>query len=262
MKLFRIVLSLLIVIGLLVGAVLYFTRHMTSQVDLFIESVSRGDHDSAYAMLSQQFQQSVSRSHFEDVIKRSGLTGFKSSSWSSRSITTATGSLSGTITLRDGATIPLQFDLVREAGEWKIYALNRKIAGYSESPDAGIPDRTQAAQLIKDTTLNFATAINQGAFDAFHRELSVEFQEQVPLADFDQAFGAFIQRRIDLTPLQKLDPLLTVEPAVDANGVLLLQGYYLSHPTKVHFTYRYLFKHVEWQLLGINVQLKPVGEGS
>jgi hypothetical protein len=52
-----------------------------------------------------------------------------------------------------------------------------------------------------------------------------------------------------------MEPVFNHPAAIDADGVLLVQGYYPTKPNRVVFQLKYL-NEGDWKLVGIDVKLK------
>jgi hypothetical protein len=119
--------SCLFIMTLLGGgcfAALYFgTAAPVAAARAEISAVKAGDIDAAYALLSSEYRQQVSRGSFEAfVTKHPGLRENTDSTFMSRSVQNDTAKLAGVLTHSGGAE-PVIFELVKENGSWKISSL-------------------------------------------------------------------------------------------------------------------------------------------
>lgn len=191
-----------------------------------------------------------------------GLLDYRESDWGGRSVDTSSGKLTGKVITNSGATIPLTITFVRESGEWKIYHIQREEVGLaaSSADEADLPSRAEAAELVKATTNAFTDAVNARDLSLFHAQTAPEFQREISPEEFNELFADFVTQEIDLSVLGDYEPMFTSNPALSAQGVLRLEGYYPTRPSRAQFGYTYQFAGDEWQLIGIKFNLSPTEE--
>lgn len=257
--------KILLVLGLFVAfivgvIVLAFTltTGLVRVADTFFADVANGDLEQARTHLSEEFRAGTSLEDLKLFLDKTSLGGYREATWNHRSIENSLGELQGDVVTQDGGVVPLVVKFVKENGDWKIYSLDKPSAGVSQAApeEASLPSREEAAELVQQTTRDFAAAINANDFSSLHAQTAHEFQEQISLEKMAEIFGEFVEQKIDLSPLENLEPLFTTDPAVTAGGEMLLEGYYPSTPSRAYFTYRYIWRDKKWQLLGLNVNLK------
>lgn len=243
-----------------VFAVLSMTSGLVNTADAFFAEVAVGNMQKAHEYLSEEFRAATSAEDLQQFLADSALQEYQSADWSNRSIANGAGELTGVVRTKGGGSIPLKVSFVKEATGWKIYAIQKQLAGlHTERPaEASLPTKSEAAELVKDTTRKFAAALKAKDFSDFHSHTAAEFREQISLDKFNEIFAEFLAQEIDLTPLGQLDPFFTAEPALSADGELLLEGYYNTKPSRTLFTYRYIYRDGDWQLLSISIKLKPL----
>lgn len=122
-----------------------------------------------------------------------------------------------------------------------------------------IPDRWQAASIVKKWTIEFCQGITNQNFSDFHAKTTPQFQKQVPLEKFTQIFDRFLQNNIDMMWVDNVEPELSRSPSLDADGVLRLEGSFPAVPP-VKFDYSFQKISGDWQLLQINLVVNPPGE--
>jgi hypothetical protein len=117
------------VVGFIVVVVviaLWATSGVIEPIDRQLAALKSGDLQAAYAETSTGFRDAVSFEKFEAFVKQyPALSRNASHSFSSRS-TNASGSgeVKGTLTDDRGAVLPVQYQLVKENGAWKILGLH------------------------------------------------------------------------------------------------------------------------------------------
>ena len=62
---------------------------------------------------------------------------------------------------------------------------------------------------------------------------------------------------INLVPaLKNHSPKFDVEPTVNEDGILVLEGHYPTKPSRLMFKLSYIYEGVDWKLVGTNVNIK------
>lgn len=263
MKKVLLVLGAFVAVGVLVlGIVFYATSGAVKAADSFFRAVAAGDLEDAKTYLAEGFKASTPDDELMAFLEGSGLAGYRESDWGGRSVDTSSGKLTGKVITESGASIPLTITFVREGGEWKIYHIQREGVGLDAvaAEEVKLPSRAEASQLVKTTTMEFALAVNARDLTPLHAGSAREFQEQVSIDQLHESFAPFLEQEIDLTVLEGYEPMFTTDPAMSAEGVLRLEGYFPTNPSRAHFKYSYVHRDDRWQLLAINVNLKPIEE--
>lgn len=260
MKKFLIVLgSIAAGVALILAVVFYATSGAVESADAFFRSVAADDIERAKTYLAEEFKVSTTDEELVAFLERSGLDDYASSDWGGRSVDTSSGKLTGKVITSTGGAIPVTVTFVREDGEWKIYYIEHASPGLDEKvEEVALPSRAEAAEIVKATTRNFAIAVKGKDLNSFHAEASREFREQVPLETLNESFSEFLTQDIDLTVLQNYEPMFTSEPALSADGVLALEGYFPTTPSRAWFSYTYVHRGAGWKLLGIDFNVRPV----
>jgi len=196
-------------------------------------------------------------------VKAFGLDGFKSASWSSRKIENDRGSLEGTAQCATGGAVPLTIEMIKEGGTWKVLSIKGPQAGASTGPITAkepaalpVPAKDEAVKMILADLMAFNNGVQSKSFDKFHSGISKLWQKQTTADQLLKAFQSFIDQEIDLTPIQSLSPEFKSAPAIDADGVLALEGEYPTTPSKVTFKLEYVAEGKDWKLIGVKVKCR------
>lgn len=122
---------------IIIPFVYYLTQAPVDDAERFLTSLAQGNMQDAYGATAFTFQQQIDEETFVREIRRLGLQDNASASWSSRNISNGMATLSGKITTKQRGVIPLKIILIKEAGAWKVLAL--------EVPDAsfGVTNKTR-----------------------------------------------------------------------------------------------------------------------
>ena len=254
--------SLAAVVTLVLAIVFIATSGAVETADSFFRAAAAGDLDGAKKHLAEGFKSSTSDADLKAFLEGAGLLDYRESEWGGRSVDTSSGKLTGRVLTESGGSIPLTVTFVREDGEWKIYHIQREEAGletaYAE--EVRLPSRAEASQLVKATTQEFALGVNARDLSPLRTLASQQFQQQVSLEQLHENFAPFLTQDIDLTVLQDYKPMFTTDPGLSAEGVLRLEGYFPTTPSRAYFKYSYVSRDGDWQLLGINFNVTPIEE--
>ena len=90
----------------------------------------QGNLKGAYELTSRDFQKSTSLDQFQAFVKRyPSLSQNQGHTFTTRTTEGTTGTLKGTLTAQDGAVTPVEFQLVKEQGEWRILFIEVRATG-------------------------------------------------------------------------------------------------------------------------------------
>ncbi len=132
---------------------------------------------------------------------------------------------------------------------------------HGETPK--LPKDKELKALVLDTLLAFNKAVQGKNFARFHEErLSPQLQKQFTLEKFSEAFQTFIDKGYDISKIAQSEPVFDVPPAINDDGLLVLNGHYPTKPNKVTFKLTYAYESSVWKLMGINVQVIPAVENT
>ncbi len=151
-----IVVFVLFVVGLVaIGFVA--TSGPVKVVEEQLVCLRRGDLEGAYLLTSLGFRKATNLEAFKSfVMRNSTLAQNKKASFSNREIKNDMGILQGTLTASDGAQAPVQYQLVKENGAWKILYI--EFAGGS----GDVPKTKQTeSNVSQNKTINKGTSIEK-----------------------------------------------------------------------------------------------------
>jgi hypothetical protein len=121
-------------------------------------------------------------------------------------------------------------------------------------PGAALPVSVeQALYLIRSALLTLNDANRSGNYTVMHNLAAPDFQARNTSADLAQNFADLRRRKFDLFSVALAAPQLTAPPALDANKMLRLTGFFPTRPLQINFDL--LFQNVagQWRLFGIAV---------
>ncbi len=120
------------IVGLIVGAAFYATRGMTDVADSFIGAWSVGQPHASYVYLSPEFTRATNEQQLHQVMQQMGLTSIVSTNWTNRSVNNGIGLISGTAVRRDRTTVNLEVSLLKNGDQWKILNFRATAGGVVE----------------------------------------------------------------------------------------------------------------------------------
>lgn len=262
-------LVLLLGLGAVIFGVMRLTAPMVAEGDKFLNTLGSGSTGAAYAMASATLRAGQTQEDFARAVQAYGLDSFQSASWSNRKVTNDRGLLEGTASTKTGGSVPLTIEMIREEGTWKVLSIKGPQAGASSGPVIGTdpaetprpapvaPAAEEAARLALASMLAFNDALQTKSFGAFHAGISKQWQEQITPAKLLEVFQSFIDANMDLAPVKSVSPVFTTPPAVNDDGILLLEGHYPTTPNKVYFNLKYAAEDGKvWKLFGVKINVK------
>jgi hypothetical protein len=95
--------------------------------DKFLALLGEGKTHEAYLAAGSAWRAREDEETFTATVRDLGLTGYQSSSWTSRSFDNNVGKLEGTITTKDGGTFPATVELNFEGGAWKVASVAKGV---------------------------------------------------------------------------------------------------------------------------------------
>ena len=238
----------------------------------FFELIASGQTDAAYHSAAFGFQAQRSSADFAAAAKDMGLTDYVGGEWDKPEREGRNATIRVKIKTRRGAEIPLIVTMVDEAGAWRVFSLRSppsQETGLSENhfslvgkaptiADAvtrPVPPENEIHQLVRENLLRFNEAITSGSFDAFYDAIAVHWQDQLTKGRLLRAFQPFIDRKIDLAQVEKATPVFDAPPAVNSEGLLVVNGHFDTQPYRIVFAMKFFYELPVWKLFGLDVNL-------
>jgi hypothetical protein len=268
--LLKVLLGLAVFGAIVVALVFWMTSGLPRAADKFFTHIAANEYDAALAMTTPDFRASTDKAALEAFARSNGLDGYKSASWSSRSMDNSVGELEGTLTVA-GGSIPIKVTLVKDDGEWHIQNVRKADAGMDvdsgsapsapatevdTTAPAAAPSAEEQQQLVAGTLSAFAESVNADDFSMLHGTGSTRFREQVSVDKLHETFAGFVEQKIDLSVLDTLTPGIDASSGIQPDGNLHLTGSYDTKPSGVHFDLLYELEDGQWSLININVKVE------
>jgi hypothetical protein len=120
-----------------------------------------------------------------------------------------------------------------------------------------VPDKDQLKSMTEASLVSFGRAVKKEDFSAFYADTAGIWQKQTTPEKLRDAFKDFFNKDIDLpAAIEGKEPVFNRPPSIDADGVLIVRGYYPTTPNRTVFQLKYLKDDGDWKLVGVNVNLK------
>lgn len=242
-----------------IAAVFYFTSGLTEVGDDFFAAVGSGDMDQAYDTLSNDFRAGTGKSELSTHLAANGMDKVTDTSWSSRAIKNGKGSLAGTLTTADGGSIPVEIDLVKDQGQWKIYAIRNTTAPAGMSNVAkGLPDENQQVALVTKSMQVFVDAVAAQDMTGFHDHIARLWAGQIDVAELDETYKSFLAIGSETQVIKSMAPVFDGPATLSGEGamVMTIKGHYPTNPSRFNFDLDYIYEGTGWKLIGLSVQIK------
>lgn len=128
--------------------------------------------------------------------------------------------------------------------------------------NGSIPSQSTLQAMVKETTADFAQAINAGDFSEIYSKASTDFQNTYTQDQMKNVFKTFIDNKSRVLPsLSKAastEPEFTTPPAIRTEqglSILVVNGRFPTKPIPVKFEYEYVLRDGVWKMLKLVVKM-------
>jgi len=240
----------------------------------FFTLMKEGHYPEAFKSTAFGFQAQQSEAGFIATAKDLGLGNFQSMNWTVKSTSEKEAILDGVLTNAEGANLPAQVDLIKEAGKWRIYALRTPVGdgsahfvdrfnhigaglGFGDALARKVPSDTEVRALVDDSMRQFNAGLHKKNFTDFYSNTSRLWQSETSRERVEHAFKSFVEAQINIDSYKDTKAVFDEPPRLNSEGVLLVKGYYPTMPNRILFDMKYTFELPKWKLLGITISIKP-----
>ena len=119
------------------------------------------------------------------------------------------------------------------------------------------PINIDPKKLVNRTMYLLAKAVKSGNFAEFHESLAMALRKRTTPQTVADNFRSFAEKKIDLTVIKGLDPVLENEPRIKPDQPLELKGKYYASLMTVIFDLAYKPENSGWRLSDISVRTGP-----
>ena len=118
----------------------------------------------------------------------------------------------------------------------------KPVAGLVQNDPSGkLPPIDELMKLTDESLMKFANSVNAKDFKEFYSYVARLWQKQTTVEKFTEIFDPFVNAGINIMPvLKNTNPIFDVEPSINGDGVLILEGHYTSQPSKLMFKLKYI----------------------
>jgi hypothetical protein len=128
--------------------------------------------------------------------------------------------------------------------------------------DGSIPSQPALQAMVKETTADFADAINTGDFSEIYSKASTDFQNTYSKDQMKNVFKTFTDNKSRVLPsLNKAastEAEFTTPPGIRTEqglSILMVNGKFPTKPLPVKFEYEYVLRGGEWKMLKLVVKM-------
>ena len=151
--------------------------------------------------------------------------------------------------------VTFKLKYLQEKSAWKLVGINVQVVPFVDKTGP-VPSEAEAKRLALDSLLAFNKALRTKSFDSFYAQTAKLWQAETTPAKLKEIFEPFIAQDANISGIADVDPVFDSKPAINADGLLVLKGSYPTTPSKVFFELKYVYEGADWELVGINVNLK------
>ncbi len=135
-------------------------------------------------------------------------------------------------------------------------------ASTTTADDGGIPSDSELQSMVKETTSDFAKAIDTNDFSELYEKSSSDFKSTYTQEQMNDVFKDFVAKKKLILPSLNKVPAATAEfspaPRIrEEKGleILVLSGKFPTKPLNVKYDYEYVKRSGEWKLLKLVVNM-------
>lgn len=138
------------------------------------------------------------------------------------------------------------------------------ITNTSTSPtsDGTIPSEAVVEELVKETTAQFADAVDSEDFSNLHSSASEDFQTSYSVEEMKTAFKSYTDKKKIVVPVlrkvESTDAEFTSPPGTRTEKgltILMAKGKFPTKPYNVRYDYEYVLRGGDWKLLKLVINI-------
>lgn len=150
--------------------------------------------------------------------------------------------------------VTFKLTYLNESAAWKLMGINVRATPSVENTGT-IPSKKELTKLVRDSLLQFSEAIQSGDFEDFYIDTAKIWQKEASPEKLLEIFQPFVDQKVDLTPIERVEPVFDEAPAINDDGLLATKGSFPAKPSKVFFDLKFVYEDDSWKLVSINVRL-------
>jgi ABC-type transporter MlaC component len=244
------ILSILVVLALVgVTAGILFTERLVDVVDNQLEALRKNEMTKAYYnYTSQEFQQAISLEEFEEFVnEHPDFANNLSVNFTQRSIKDHVATLKGHLTSKNHENTPIEYQLTKENGKWKISNIQLLQIGAKQLNDPSI-----SVQEVLDTVKNQLKAIKEQDFSfAYKHYTSKKFQK----ATSEQNFESYANQY----PILTKHTSVSLRKPTFKDGTAIVAAILQTEDLAAYMKYYLIQEEGSWKILSMRI-LSPTEE--
>ena len=133
---------------------------------------------------------------------------------------------------------------------------------FSDKKSGEVPSESELQSMVKETTADFAQAIDTGDFSEIYSKASTDFQNTYTEDQMKDVFKPFLQKKSTVLPslnrASSVDADFSPAPSIRTEqglSILVLNGTFPTKPLNVKFEYEYVLRGGEWKMLKLVVKM-------
>lgn len=115
--------------------------------------------------------------------------------------------------------------------------------------------------LIRTTLIALNQANETGNYSVLHGLAGPGLRGSTSPESLAEALGSFRAKRVNLSPVAVVSPILEQPPAMGRDGLLHLAGIFPTKPFAVRFNLAFSLSEQGWRMEGLNVDAAPAPPG-
>lgn len=162
-----------------------------------------------------------------------------------------------------GCSCNKQLGSLEPSNSSNTYSTSNSTSNTSTTTDAdGIPSDSTLQSMVKETTADFAKAIDTNDFSDIYAKSSSDFQSTYTEDQMSDVFKDFVAKKKFILPSLNKVPSSTADfsPAPRIRNeqnldILVVEGKFPTKPINVKFEYEYVKRGGQWKLLKLVVNM-------
>ena len=247
----KILIGFITIIAVIIASIFLLTSGMPKVADEYLELIKARDYKQANSYLSSHIRPDAQA--LLQYVQDNSMDDMVDTSWSNRAFVNNNGSISGEITTSNNETIDTRIAFIKEAGDWKIYSIQRQANSAVNVMQQ--PANAKQVELAHTAMKVFMLSANEKSMNKFYNSLSSIWQRQTTAEELNKAFSSALKFNGDFTFLDNIKPVIDFASII-AGDVLLLSGSFNTGKETIYFSQKYLYEGIEWKLVAFEYSSK------
>ncbi len=254
MKVFlAIVVGGLLLIGIIVGAVLWGTSGLADTGHSFVEALAAQRFDAVRALGTPAFRENANDQQLAEYRVALRLSSPDQVTWQGREFSGDSGSVYGVLTPRGGEARPITLGLRHIDGDWRVQSVVTWPVGLVAAPGPSLPDERLLVEMSRQALRTLFQAAASDDFRPMHARISHLWREQITPEGLAESFGALTAS--DTKLIDNATIVFDGPARLESNDlILVVEGTARAEEPLYKFTLKWIQEGLGWRLFGINVR--------